>query len=174
MITKSDLFKIGKLQKTHGIKGELILVFDKASYADIDVDFYFFEIESTFVPFFIEEITFSDDTRARAKFEDIDDEPKAAQFSNTDIYVHKQTIPEATNELIGWDFFIGYRIVDQYKRELGIIERVDTSTINNLFILDQENEEMLIPATENFIIDTDHENKIIFMDLPEGLFDQNL
>ena len=171
MITKNDLFKIGKLQKTHGIKGELMLVFDEISYADIDVDFYFFEIESTFVPFFIEEITFSDDTRARVKFEDIENEPKAAQFSNTDIYIHKQNIPETADNLIGWNYFIGYKVVDQQKNELGIIDRVDTSTINNLFILNQENEEVLIPATENFIVDTDHKNKIIFMDLPEGLLD---
>lgn len=172
MITRGDLFKIGKLHKSHGIRGELILMFDEADFGEIETDFYFFEIESTFVPFFVEEIIFSDHTRARVKFEDIDDEIKASRFSNTEIYIHRKEIsmpdPE---EWAGWNYFIGYSIIDQNNKNLGVIKRIDTSTINNLFILQQENVTLLIPATEDFIVKTDDQHHLIYMNLPEGLTD---
>lgn len=172
MITKSDLFKIGKLQKTHGIHGEITLLYDDESYAAIETDFYFFEIESTFVPFFIEEITFADDTRARVKFEDIEDELEASKFSNTDIYVHRDEIDHPTqSERMGWNFYVGFTVMDQNKRNLGIIDQIDTSTINHLFILKTDDGELLIPATDDFVDRTDDVNKIIYLNLPEGLID---
>ena len=80
MITKESVFKIGRLQKSHGIKGEINILFDQPEYSDIDVEFYFFDLDSIYVPFCIEEINFVSDTRGRVKFEDIDDEVYASQY----------------------------------------------------------------------------------------------
>jgi len=46
---------------------------------------------------------------------------------------------------------------------------VDTSTINTLFVVDYQGEELLVPAQEEFIIDIDQKHKVITVDLPEGL-----
>lgn len=170
MITKDNVFRIAKLQKSHGIKGEIAIVYDKAEYADIDVDFYFMDLDAIFVPFRIEEINFMGDTRGRVKFEDIDDEISASRYSNIDIYILKKEMAELDEEEIPhWGWFIGYQIVDQDKNTIGEIEAVDDSTINTLFIVVKGDEEHLIPANEDFFIDVDEENKIIHLNLPEGL-----
>ena len=160
MITKDEVFKIGKLQKPYGIKGEISLVFDKPAYAGIDTEFYFLDIDRIFVPFLIEEITFITDTGA------------AARFANLHVFLLRKQVPENLDEENpDWDFFIGYRVVDQHDRNLGTIESVDAATLNVLFIVKKANEEYLIPATDDFITRINEEQKIICMNLPEGLVD---
>ena len=172
MITKDEVIKIGKLQKSYGIKGEISLVFDKPAYAGIDTEFYFLDIDRIFVPFLVEEITFITDTAARIKFEDINDETAAARFANLHVFLLRKQMPENLDEENPeWDFFIGYRVYDQYNCDLGTIESVDTATVNVLFIVKQANEEYLIPATDDFVTWVNDEQKIICMNLPEGLID---
>jgi 16S rRNA processing protein RimM len=172
MITKDEVLKIGKLQKPYGIKGEISLVFDKPAYTGIDAEFYFLDIDRIFVPFLIEEITFITDTGARVKFEDVNDETGAARFANLHVFLLRKQMPENLDEENPeWDFFIGYRVIDQHNRDLGTIEGVDAATLNVLFIVKQANEEYLIPATDDFITRVNDEQKIICMNLPEGLID---
>ena len=45
----------------------------------------------------------------------------------------------------------------------------DESTIKTLFVVEGKNNEILIPAIEDFIESIDHENKEIVFDLPQGL-----
>ena len=172
MIAAEDVIKIGRLQKSYGIKGEISLVFDKPAYADIDAEFYFLEIDGIFVPFFIEEVTFINDIGARVKFEDIDTETKAAKFANLHVFLLRKQVEEnAGDEPLGWDFFIGYSVLDQHYRHLGVIENVDSSTINVLFLVKKEETEHLIPAAEDFVIEINSDKKIIHMNLPEGLIE---
>ena len=52
---------------------------------------------------------------------------------------------------------------------LGEVTDVDTTTINTLFVVDHQGEELLIPAQEDFIVGIDQKHKVITVDLPEGL-----
>lgn len=172
MIFKKDILKIGRTRKPYGIKGEINIVFQKAEYAELDTEFYFLETDGIPVPFFVEEFTFSSDVLARVKFEDISDEKCAARFSNLDVYIPREAVNDApVSEERYWDFFIGYSIVDQNGVNLGEIEHVDMQTINTLFIVKNGDEELLIPATEDFITAIDEKNSLIEMNLPDGLIE---
>ena len=46
---------------------------------------------------------------------------------------------------------------------------IDDSTMNTLFVVDRDASELLIPANDDFVISVDEENKIIKMDVPDGL-----
>ncbi len=173
MLTKKNLFKIGKLQKPHGIQGELTLTYDQTIYADIDTQFYFLDIDSIFVPFLIEEITLFGDNRGRVKFEDLDDEIQASRYTNYDLYIQRHLIDQAleVEEEVGWEYFVGYTIIDQNRQIIGEITEVDSSTMNTLFIIQKVEEELIIPATEDFITHIDNEAKQLHMQLPEGLLE---
>ncbi|MDR1516563.1 MAG: ribosome maturation factor RimM [Dysgonamonadaceae bacterium] len=170
MILRDDVIQVGRLLKPYGIRGEITLLFDKPEYGDIDTEYYFLEIEGIFVPFFVEEMTFSSDAAARVKFEDVGNEAQAARLSKLPAFLHR----EATNGVsqqtpADWDAFIGYSIVQTNGERLGTIKDVDSATINVLFVVDTDKGELLIPATEDFILAINEGAKTMQMDLPEGL-----
>lgn len=172
MISRKDILLVGATQKTYGIKGEILIRFRKAEYADVDTEYYFLEIEGIPVPFFIEEFTYSTDVIARVKFEDVNDEIAAARYVNTDVYLPRELVLSTTDQSeAGWDYFTGFTVIDQHGEKLGVIEEVDESTMNVLFIVRNDEKEYLIPATEDFIAAIDEENNLIEMYLPEGLIE---
>lgn len=172
MILKKDILKVGRTQKPYGIKGEINILFQKTEYAELDTEFYFLEIDGIPVPFFIEDFLFVTDTHARVKFENLEDETDAARFVNLNVYIPRDLYKESSDaDNPDWDYFIGFSVVEQNGKTLGEIIDVDLATINTLFIVKGENEEHLIPATEDFILHIDEQNSIIEMNLPEGLIE---
>jgi len=43
MISREDILQVGHTQKPYGIRGEIMLLFHKAEYADIDTEYYFWK-----------------------------------------------------------------------------------------------------------------------------------
>jgi len=170
MISIGDHLQVGRTQKPYGIRGEIIILFRKAEYAEVDTEFYFLEIEGIPVPFFVEEFTFTTDVSARVKFEDVNDEKQASRYANTEVFLPREAVSEESGENSDdWEFFVGYSIVDQHGETIGVIREVDSSTINVLFVVQHDEDELLIPATEDFIVAVDEEKKLLEMYLPEGL-----
>ena len=151
----------------------MIIRFRKAEYADVETAYYFLEIEGIPVPFFVEEFTYSTDVTARVKFEDVDDEITAARYVNTDVYLPRELVKFREEQTMDdWDYFTGFTVIDQHGVKLGVIEEVDDSTLNVLFVVRKDGKEYLIPATEDFIVAIDEENNLIEMYLPEGLIEE--
>lgn len=69
------------------------------------------------------------------------------------------------------DYFIGFSLLNEENEILGTITNVDCSTENFLFIVTQNDKDIFIPATDDFIIDIDINSKTLTMSLPEGLLD---
>ena len=177
MIQEKNLFEIGKILKPHGVKGEVTVLFNKPEYADSDSNFYFFLLDGMYVPFFVEEFLFNSNVTARLKFQGIDTIEKASTYANTLVYLPKELVKEPLQEEFydsEWDKFVGYTIFDENLSNIGTIREVDSSTINVLFIVIKDKEEVLIPATEDFILNIDNEKKQLHMKLPEGLLDHSL
>lgn len=171
MIRENEVFKIGKLTKPHGIKGEISFSFDNDVFDRVDCPYLICSINGIFVPFFIEEYRFKGKDTALITFEGIDSEEKAARFSGIEVYFPRKYYEEDTQEDIeySWSFFIGFKAIDKNAGELGIIEEVDEKTLNTLFLIKNSEDELIIPATESFIEKIDPKKKIIYLQLPEGL-----
>ena len=68
----------------------------------------------------------------------------------------------------------GYRVVDEEFGEIGVLERVDSTTQNTLFVVkDSEGEEIYIPVVDDFIVAINEEEKEILTNLPEELINLN-
>lgn len=172
MITESEVFKIGKFTKTHGIKGEIALAFDDDIFDRVDCPYFICQVDGIFVPFFIEEYRFKGKETVLIKFEDVDDEQQAQHFSGLDVYFPREYCDEADEDATySWNFFIGFTAVDDQAGRLGIIEEVDDKTINTLFLIRDEQNEYIIPAVEDFIENIDAQGKVVYFNLPEGLVD---
>lgn len=172
MISLQEIIQVGRTQKPYGIKGEINILFINAEYTELDSEYYFLMIENIPVPFFIEEFTFSTDVLARVKFEDINDEKDASRYTNLDVYIPREIMRDLEDSnSSSWSYFVGYKVVGTNGEVIGKISSVDESTLNTLFILHNEEKEILIPATADFISAIDEEEKIIEMNLPEGLLE---
>lgn len=172
MISGKDIIQVGRTQKPYGIRGEIVILFSRQEYAEADTEYYFLMIDGIPVPFFIDEFTFTTDVSGRVKFEDVNDEKDASSYVNLDVFLPRDVLSDLNHEEGGgWHLFVGYDVLDQQGKLLGTISDVDDSTLNVLFVLLNDGEELLIPATEDFITAVDEDKKIIEMSLPEGLFD---
>ena len=170
MIKKEEVYKIGLFNKPHGIHGELQFTFTDDIFDRVDCDYLICLLDGIFVPFFIEEYRFRSDSTALVKLEGIDTAERARMFTNVEVYFPVKHAEEAEDGELSWNFFVRFRMEDVRHGELGEVVEVDTTTVNTLFVVEQEDgEELLIPAQEEFIVEINQEKKLITVELPEGL-----
>lgn len=170
MIKENEIFKIGKLIKPHGIKGEISFAFENDVFDKVDCPYLICRIDGIFVPFFVQEYRFKGKDTALLTFEGVDSDEKAQRMSGLEVYFPRKYYEGNCEEDIeySWNFFIGFKVFDENAGELGIIEEVDEKTINTLFLIKGE-EDIIIPATEDFIAKIDAKKKLLYLNLPEGL-----
>lgn len=171
MIRKEEVFKIGMFNKPHGIKGELSFTFTDDVFDRADCDYVVCMLDGILVPFFIESYRFRSDTTALVKLEGIDTAERAARFTNTDVYFPKKHADEAddADDIPTWNYFVGFRVKDVRHGDLGEIVAVDDSTLNVLFAIRKGEEEILLPAHEEFIVDLDRKKRLLTVEVPDGL-----
>ena len=170
MIKKEEVYKIGLFNKPHGIHGELQFTFTDDIFDRVDCDYLICLLDGIFVPFFIEEYRFRSDSTALVKLEGIDTAERARMFTNVEVYFPVKHAEEAEDGELSWNFFVGFRMEDVRHGELGEVVEVDTTTVNTLFVVEQEDgEELLVPAQEEFKVEINQEKKLITVELPEGL-----
>lgn len=172
MIKKEEVYKIGMFNKPHGIHGELSFTFTDDIFDRVECDYLICLLDGIFVPFFIESYRFRSDSSALVKLDGIDSAERARMFTNIDVYFPVKFAEEKEDAPLSWEFFVGFDVEDIHQGEIGTIIEVDNSTINTLFVIEQtDGEELLIPAQEEFICGIDAENRIMQVELPEGLLD---
>ena len=170
MIRREEVYKIGKLGKPHGVKGEVSFMFDDDVFDRVDADYLVLDVDGILVPFFIEEYRFRSDESAIMKFEDIDTQDKARDLTGDEVYFPR-SLSDGGDENVSWAEIFGFEVVDKNtNKTIGIIKSVDDSTINTLFEIETtDGREVLIPANEDLIHEADMENRRIKMFIPEGL-----
>lgn len=170
MIRKEEVYKIGMFNKPHGIHGELSFTFTDDIFDRVDCDYLICLLDGIFVPFFMEEYRFRSDSTALVKLEGVDSAERARMFTNVDVYFPLEHVDEAGPGELSWEFFVGFRMEDVNHGALGEVVEVDNATVNTLFVVERsDGEELLVPAQEEFILGIDQENRLITVDLPEGL-----
>lgn len=170
MIRREDVYKIGRLGKPHGVKGEMSFMIVDDVFDRVEADYVLLDVDGILVPFFLEEYRFRSNENVLVKFEGIDTQEQARSYTGCDVY-----FPRALSDSGGEDMtlaeIIGFSLVDASTgRVVGTIRRVDNQTINVLFeVVSPEGKELLIPASEDLVRGVDAEKKMVMVSLPEGL-----
>ncbi|WP_018464390.1 ribosome maturation factor RimM [Segatella paludivivens] len=172
MIRREEVYKIGKLGKPHGVKGEISFMFDDDVFDRVDADYLVLDVDGILVPFFIDEYRFRSDESALMKFEDIDTQDKARDLTGDEVYFPR-SLSDGGDENVSWAEIFGFEVVDKNtNKTIGVIKSVDDSTINTLFEIEtNDGKEVLVPANEDLIHEADMDNRRIKMFIPEGLLD---
>ncbi len=170
-IDRNNCKQLGYIQKPHGINGELVLSFQEEYYDSLEnATILFVEIEQLLVPFFITEdgLRFRTADSALVKFLWIDNERQAAEIAGCSVFIPQSNIVEDSDSLtIG--ALIGFTLIDQRKTQIGIISGISDFSGNILLEIDRQGKELLIPFNEDFLLHLDPDNKVIALDLPDGI-----
>ena len=167
MIKPEEVYRIGRLGKAHGVKGEVSLQFDDDIFDRADCDYLVLDVDGILVPFFSEEYRFRSDTVALVKFEDVDTQQRAAELTGCDVYFPRALADEDDAPALA--LLVGFDLVEANEgRVVGRIAAIDDTTANTLFELEDGR---LIPASDDLVDNIDLKQRTITMRLPEGLLD---
>ena len=168
---KETCFELGKITKTHGLKGEVVLWLDVDFPEDYeDLESVFLDVRGELIPHFIETYRQSGN-RAIVKFEDIDTFEKAETMINFQAFLPLEELPELTNEQFYYHEIIDYQIVDKNLGELGKVLTVHSMQAQDLMVMEYKGKEVLIPVISEIVLTADKEAKILHVNLPEGLLE---
>ena len=168
MIKREDVYKIGRLGKAHGVKGEVSFRFDDDIFDTTDADYLILEIDGILVPFFMEEYRFRNDSLALVKFCDVDTQQRASELTGCDVYFPR-TLAEESEGQLSLSSLVGFDIVEaSNSKVVGKIAAIDDTTQNILFELEDGR---LIPASDELITNIDTNRQQIIMQIPTGLLE---
>lgn len=166
MIKAEEVYKIGRLGKAHGVKGEVSFQFDDDIFDRVDADYLILDIDGILVPFFMEEYRFRSDTICLVKFKGVDTQQRAQELTGCDVFFPR-ALAEEGDEMPSLSMLVGFEIIDiSNGKNIGNIAAIDDSTANILFELEDGT---LIPASDDLIEVIDAEQQQIKMNIPEGL-----
>jgi 16S rRNA processing protein RimM len=171
MAYKSEIL-LGIITKVSGFEGAVIVKLEKKFYDNLPyIESVFLEIEGKPVPFFLAESEYSGAGTVRLTFEDYDSAEKVAEFINCRVFLtsgfSKDEQQEDIENLTGYKVFIDDKLLGT------ITELIFNPGQLLLNVTSIQNKEILIPFHKDFIVNIDDAEKIILMDIPDGLMDLN-
>ena len=172
MIRKESVYRIGKVGKPHGYKGETTIYITDDVFDRTDAQYLVLEIDGILVPFFMEEYRFRSDTTVIMKFCDVDTEDGARRLTGCDVYFPREIAGESDDER-SLAQIQQFTVVDaNTHKEIGKIIAIDDSTANTLLeVSTNEGDSILIPVHDNLIANIDVKAMTVTMLLPEGLLE---
>ena len=169
MIKYEDVYRIGRIGKTHGVKGEITLHFDDDIFDRVDADYLVLDVDGILVPFYMEEYRFRSDSVCLVKFFDVDTQQRAQELTGCEVYFPRDLALQTSDVEISLAVLVGYVIIESStNKPIGRIAAIDEQTANILFELEDGS---LIPANDNLIDSIDTCQQTIFMHLPTGLLE---
>lgn len=177
MITREELIAIGHYNKPHGVAGEL------SATVDVEIDVLgalsclVSEMDGIYVPFFVNSLRPKTSETVLLTIDGINSEQEASRLVNHDIYALKREFRQESDDADAdgypLDYFIGFELQDSDGTRVGEIVQVDEQTENAIFIVDDGEGELLLPASDDLIVEFDLDKKVMVMDLPQGILDLN-
>ncbi|SFU29607.1 16S rRNA processing protein RimM [Pustulibacterium marinum] len=169
---KEECFYLGKIVSKFSFKGEVLIKLDT------DEPELYNELESVFlalgkdlIPFFIERSSFHKDSLLRVKFEDVDSELEAENLMKTELYLPLSFLPELSGNKFYYHEVVGFTMVDVNEGVVGMITGINENAAQDLFEVESDGNEFLIPINDDFLKEVNRKEKKIIVDTPEGLLD---
>ena len=169
----NDFLTIGFTEKPHGINGEIKLRID-AAYLDelAALTTLYIDLKGKPTPYFIEELRGG--SKIIAKLEDIDTREDALALGSQAILVKAtdlQTVTTEPRSLLHFAKLVGYTLIDKTQGNIGIIEEIIEMPMQEMAALQYKTREILVPLNAQLITAIDPAQKMLHVDLPEGLLE---
>ncbi len=169
-----DLFQVGIITSTHGVKGEVkvypttddVRRFKKLKDIIIDTGKEHIALELESVKFFKQMVIL--------KFKGIDTLNDVEKYRQKSLYVTRANAVRLRKDEYFIADLIGLKVVDEENKELGTLEDVMLTGANDVYVIKMVNgKELLLPAIKQCILNVDMENRCMQVHVLEGLIEEN-
>lgn len=167
---KEECYYLGRVTKPFGLRGQMVLfldVDDPAAYSQLDSALI--EVKESLVPY-IFHIDQMHDQRVIVTFEDISKE-EAQELAGHDLYLPLSMLPKLTGNHFYFHEVKGFRVIDEEKGDIGILQTVIEYPAQPLFQIMNGEAEILIPIIPQVIKRVDREENTLYVAAPKGLID---
>jgi 16S rRNA processing protein RimM len=166
-----NLIPVGKLQKTFGANGELLLAMYGDSPKLLQETPVLIIIDGLDVPFYFKSIA-EKNGRLVVIFDDMEREALAQELVGREVFVEDMAKSKAAAPPAESEALIGYTFVEATFGVVGkLTQRLDYPGNPVLLLATEQGKEILIPDNPRFVTSVDEKKKIVNVDLPEGLID---
>lgn len=168
------LLKIAKVSKSDGTDGAVILSFLSMAPEDLEIsEPVFVYFDGLPVPFFIEKFARKGNSKAVVHLSDIRNFDDAEELVGKEVYVKDEESDEADEDLVGWTIEVAEGSLRNSKKlrtsVLGKVTGYLDIPANPCLEVETEKGAVVIPLHEDFILSVDPEERVIIMNLPDGL-----
>jgi 16S rRNA processing protein RimM len=163
------LHTLGRVAGKHGYQGELVLYFPNQKFAKKihKGDFLFIKIDGKGVPFLIERFN---PKNCIVKLADVDTDAMATELEGLDIQSDIQ--PDiAVSIKQGAEMLKDFEVLNEEYQKIGIVNEILDYPAGPMLQLATATGNLLIPFVEDWIIELNVAERIIQIELPEGLID---
>ena len=165
-----DGAKAGKISKPYGLRGEVNIILEPEAGTHMEANHpLFIDIDGQRVPFFIEEMDLVSRDQAIVKFEFIDSVEEARAVQGCMIYFDPKYVAISEGQADDLASLVGYRAFDREAGELGTISGFIPQEMNPVLVIDHQGNELMVPATPDFIGHIDSDKREVHFFLPDGL-----
>ncbi|MBW1718985.1 MAG: 16S rRNA processing protein RimM [Deltaproteobacteria bacterium] len=167
-------FALGRIVKTHGIRGEVQVY----SYSDVE---YFFDYKDIFLQGKFGDKVPQRVVKARVKkgqsvilaLEGVVDTTQAGSLVGKEIFLDRAKLSPLAEGEYYWHEIEGLSVVSAGGEELGILSDVLTTGAHDVYVVKGDRGEILVPAVEQ-MVKIDLEKGVMIVDFPPGLIEANV
>lgn len=167
-----NYFYLGKVIRTHGIKGDLMIYLDADhpdSYKKLGI--IYLRLNEDLRPFNIQQISIKENI-ARVHLQDIDDMNAALELVQQEAYLPLEKLPKLKEGQFFTHDLLQFTAFDKMHGEIGLVSEILEMPMQVIAkIILPNKKEALIPLNSTFIEQVDKTEKKIFFNLPDGLLD---
>jgi 16S rRNA processing protein RimM len=164
------MLPIGRIAGVHGIKGNLRV----KTYTEISTFFstgrkLIIQDKSGGMNVF--EVAWAEPYKQgiRLNLKGVADRTSAEMLVGLDIFMDQDELPDLEEGSYYWADLIGMTVWTTDNMMIGHIDSIIETGANDVYVVRQNQEEILIPAIESVVVEIDVKNKAMKVNLPEGL-----
>jgi 16S rRNA processing protein RimM len=171
-MARDDFYYLGKVLKTFGNKGQVMVNLDVDDPEDyLEMESVFLDLEGERVPFFIETLELKNKRKAIIRFQDVTTLEDAEVYIGREMYLPVSILPPLKGDQFYFHEVIGFKVLDSRHGDIGILVDILPLPHQSLLQITKGKREILIPLVDEIIQQVDRNTKTIFIIAPEGLIE---
>lgn len=159
---------VGKLRKPHGVRGEMVMTV-ATDYPELLSPPRQVFVGEEYQPFTVRSVRWHRDDILIA-FEGIEDRDQVGVYRNHLLFMRADDLPDLSEEEFYIHELIGLDVVSDAGRNLGTVREILATGANDVYVVKREGrKEILLPATEEVILEILPEENLLKVHLLPGL-----